>query len=100
MREELYEDKFVLSGFILQALATKKELRNTLETVLMDKFTFAPVENKFEFVRAVEKRIVKIRSTDEITREVLKYFCGSRGPRYIRSTIDLTALLTNRNLLN
>ena len=44
-------------------------------------------------------QIVKIRSTDEITGEVLKHFCGSRGPIYIRSTTDLTALLTNRNLL-
>ena len=65
----------------------------------MDKFAFTPVENKFEFVRAVEKKIVKIRSTDEITAEVLKHFCGSQGPIYIRSTTDLTALLTNQNLL-
>ena len=34
VREELYEDKFVLSGFILHSLATEKELRNTLETAL------------------------------------------------------------------
>ena len=99
VREGLYEDKFVLSGFILHSLATEKEFRNTLETAFMDKFAFTPVENKFEFVRAVEKKIVKIRSTDEITGEVLKHFCGSRGPIYIRSTTDLTALLTNRNLL-
>ena len=99
VREGLYEDKFVLSGFILHSLATEKEFRNTLETAFMDKFAFTPVENKFEFVRAVEKKIVKIRSTDEITGEVLKHFCGSRGPIYIRSTTDLTALLSNRNLL-
>ena len=36
---------------------------------------------------------------DEINGEVLKHFCGSPGPIYIRSTTDLTALLTNRNLL-
>ena len=30
---------------------------------------------------------------------MLKHFCGSRGPMYIRSTTDLTALLTNQNLL-
>ena len=98
--EGLYEEKFLLSEFILHSLATKKQLRNTLEAVFMDKFAFTPVENKFEFVRAVEKKIVKIRSTDEITGEVLKHFCGSRGPIYIRSTTDLTAPLTNRNLLN
>ena len=98
VREGLYEDKFVLSGFILHSLATV-ELGNTPETAFMDKFAFTPVENKFEFVRAVEKKIVKIRSTDEITGEVLKHFCGSRGPIYIRSTTDLTALLSNRNLL-
>ena len=74
-------------------------MRNTLETAFMDKFAFTPVENKFEFVRAVEKKIVKIRSTDEITGEVLKHFCGSRGLIYIRSTTDLTALPTNQNLL-
>ena len=99
MREGLYEDKFVLSGFILHSLATEKEFRNTLETAFMDKFAFTPVENKFEFVRAVEKKIVKIRSTDEITGKVLKHFCGSRGPIYIRSTTDLIALLINLNLL-
>ena len=65
----------------------------------MDRFAFTPVENKFESVRAVEKKIVKIRSTDDITGEVLKHFRGSRGPIYIRSTTDLTALLTNQNLL-
>ena len=99
VHEGLYEDKFVLFGFILHSLATEKELRNTLETALMDKFAFTPVENKFEFVRAVEKKIVKIRSTDEITGEVLRHFCGSRGLIYIRSTTDLTALPTNQNLL-
>ena len=44
-------------------------------------------------------KIVKIRSTDEITVEVLKHFCNSRRPIYIRSTTDLTTLLTNKNLL-
>ena len=99
VREGLYEDKFVLSGFILHSLATEKELKNTLEAAFMDKFAFTPVENKFEFVQAVERKIVKIRSTAEIAVEVLKHFCGSWGPMYIRSTTDLTAPLTNRNLL-
>ena len=53
MRKGLYEDKFVLSGFILYSLATEKEFRNTLETAFMDKFALTPGENKFEFVRAV-----------------------------------------------
>ena len=95
MSEGLYKEKFVLSGFILHSLATEKELRNTLEAAFMNKFAFTPVENKLEFVRAVEKNFVKIRSTNEITGEVLKHFCGSRGAIYIRSTTDLTALLTN-----
>ena len=72
---------------------------NTLEAAFIDKLAFTPVENKFEFVHVIEKKIAKIQSTDEITEEVLKHFCGSRGPIYIRSTTDLTALLTNRNLL-
>ena len=93
--EGLYEDKFVLPGFILHSLVTEKELRNTLEAAFMNKFAFTPVENKLEFVSAVEKNFVKIRSTNEITGEVLKHFCGSRGPIYIRSTTNLTALLTN-----
>ena len=61
----------------------------------MDKFTFTLLENKFEFARAVKKKIVIIRSTDETTGEVLKHFCDSRRPKYIRSTTNLTALLTN-----
>ena len=88
-----------MSSFILHSLANQKELRNTLEAAFTDKFAFTPVENKFEFVRAIEKNIVKIRNTDEINGEVLKHFCGSRGPIYIGSTTDLIALLTNRNLL-
>ena len=88
-----------MSGFTLHSLATERELKNALEAAFMDKFAFTTVENKFGFVRAVEKKIVKIRSTDEITGKVLKHFCGSWGPIYIRSTTDLTSLLTNRNLL-
>ena len=99
-RERLYESKFVLSGFILHFLATEKELRETFEAAFIDKFAFTPHENRFEFVRAVEKKIVKIRSTDGITGEVFKHFCGSLGLIYIRSTTDLTVLLTNNgNLL-
>ena len=71
VREGLYEDKSVLSGFILHSLATEKELRNILEATFMDKFAFTPVENKLEFVRAVEKKIVKIRSTDEIADQYI-----------------------------
>ena len=82
VREGLCEDKSVLSGFILHYLATEKELRNTFEAAFIDKFAFSPVENKFEFAHAVEKKIVKIRSTDEITGEVLKQFCGSRVQIY------------------
>ena len=100
VHEGLYEDKFVLSGFILHSLATEKELKNTLEAAFMDKFAFTPVENKFEFVQAVERKIVKIRSTAEIAVEVLKHFCGSWGPMYIRSTTDLTAPLTIEIFLN
>ena len=74
-------------------------MRNTLEAALIDKFAFTPFENKFEFFCAVEKKIVRMQNTDEITGEVFKHFCGSRGAIYIRSTIDLTALLANRNLL-
>ena len=85
--------------FSLGITSNRKELGNTLEAAFIDKFAFTPVENKFEFVHAIEKKIAKIQSTAEITEEVLKHFCGSRGSIYIRSTTDLTDLLTNRNLL-
>ena len=64
----------MLRGFILHSLATEEELRKTLEPEPIDTFTFKPVENKFEFVHAVEKKIVKIQSTDEITGEALKHY--------------------------
>ena len=83
----------MLSGFILHSLATEKELRKTSEAAFIDKFAFTPQENRFEFVRAVEKQIVKIRSTDGITGEVFKHFCGSQGLIYIRSTTDLTVIM-------
>ena len=85
--------------FSLGITSNQKELGNTLEAPFIDEFAFTPVENKFEFVHTIEKKIVKIRSADEITEEVLTHFYGSQGPIYIRSTTDLTALLTNRNLL-
>ena len=46
VHEELYEDKFVLSGFILHSLATEKELRNTLEAAVSDKFALTPFGNR------------------------------------------------------
>ena len=74
LRKGLYENKFVLFGFILHSLATEKEMRNTLEAAFIDKLAFTPVENKFEFFCAVEKKIVRMQNTDEITGEVFKHF--------------------------
>ena len=40
---------------------------------------------KFNFVRAVEKKIVKIRTVEEITGDFLKHFCRPRDrPVFIR----------------
>ena len=51
---------------------------------------------KFNFVRAVEKKIVKIRTAEEITGELLKHFCGPRDrPIFIRPiSYDLLFLLS------
>ena len=59
VREGLYEDKFVLSGFILHSLATEKELRNTLEAALMDKFAFTPVETNSNLFALLKRRLSK-----------------------------------------
>ena len=52
---------------------------NTLEAAFIDKLAFTPVENKFEFVHVIEKKIAKIQSTDEITEEVLNTFVVPGG---------------------
>ena len=40
---------------------------------------------KFNFVRAVEKKTIEIRTAEEITGELLKHFCGPRDrPIFIR----------------
>ena len=46
---------------------------------------FIPGSPKFNFVPAVEKKIVEIRTAEEITGEWLKHFCGPRDkPIFIR----------------
>ena len=57
---------------------------------------FIPGSPKFNFGRAVEKKIVEIRTAVEITGELLKHFCGPRDrPIFIRHiSYDLSFLLS------
>ena len=57
---------------------------------------FIPGSPKFNFVCAVEKKIVKICAAEEITGELLKHFCRPRDrPIFIRPiSYDLSSLLS------
>ena len=95
-REALYDDGFVISGFKLHSTATEYELVSTIESAFSDRFSFIQNSVKFLFVRAVDKKIVTLRNTEEISGEVLKHLCGPRDrPIYIRATEDLSYLLKN-----
>ena len=61
---------------------------------------FIPGSPKFNFVRAVEKKIVEIRTAEEITGELLKHFCGPRDrPIFIRPiSYDISFLLSAQEL--
>ena len=56
---------------------------------------FIPGSSKFNFASAVEKKIVDIRTAEEITGELLKHFCGRRDRPILISPIsyDLSFLL-------
>ena len=97
-REILYDEGFVISGFKLVSTATESEITHAIERELADKFVNVTNLIKFHFVRAVEKKIVKVRNTQEINGEVLKHLCGLRDkPIYIRATEEMLGLLSNPN---
>ena len=56
---------------------------------------FIPGSSKFNFASAVEKKIVDIRTAEEITGELLKHVCGRRDRPILISPIsyDLSFLL-------
>ena len=78
LRETLFDEDFVISEFKLKSSASEKELTSSIEKVLSDNTAFIPGSPKFNFVWAVEKKIVKIRPAEEITGELLKHFYGPR----------------------
>ena len=96
LRETLLEVGFVISGFKLKSSASQKELTSSIEKVLSDKITFIPSSPKFNFVRAVEKKIVETRTAEEITGELLRHFCGPTSRPIFKRPIsyDLSFLLS------
>ena len=78
-QERLYNDGFVISGFKLNSTATESEISFEIEHELAEKFARIQSSIKFHFVRAVEKKIVRVINNQEINGEVLKDVCGPRG---------------------
>ena len=78
LRETLFDEGFVISGFKLKSSGSEKELTSSIEKAYSDKMTFIPGSPKFSFVLIVEKKIVEIRTAEEINGDFLKYFCGPR----------------------
>ena len=97
-REQLYDDGFVVSGYKLISTASESEIYGEFETAFFDKLRFVEFPTKFDFVRAIEKKIVNMKNIGDITGEILKHICGPRDrPIYIRSNEDITYQLTSRN---
>ena len=98
-RETLYDDGFVISGFKLSSTATESEISLEIERELAEKFAKIKSPSKFHFVRAVEKKIVRVINNQEINGEVLKHVCGPRGdkPIFISATEDMTDMLSNQS---
>ena len=65
--------------FKLKSSASEKKLPSSIEKALSYKMVFIPGSPKFNFLCTVEKKIVKIRTAEEISRELLKDFCGPRN---------------------
>ena len=85
LRETLFDEGFVISGFKLKSSGSEKELTSSIEKAYSDKMTFIPGSPKFSFVLTVEKKIVELRTAEEINGDFLKYFCGPRDrPIFIR----------------
>ena len=78
LRETLFDEGFIISGFKHKSSASEKEFTSSFEKVLSDKMAVIPGSPKFNFARAVERKILEIRTAEEITGELLKHFCGPR----------------------
>ena len=88
-------------GFKLRSSASEKELTSSIEKVLSDKMAFIPGSPKFSSVLAVEKKIVKIRTAEEVTRELWKHFADQQidQPIFIRPiSYDLSFILSASEL--
>ena len=68
----------MISGFKLKSSVSEKDSTSSIEKALSDKMVFIPGSSKFNFVRAVEKKIVEIGTAEEITGELLQHFCEPR----------------------
>ena len=61
---------------------------SSVKKALSDKSPFIPGSPKVNFVGTVEQKIVEIITAEEITGELMKYFCGPRDrPIFIRPFI-------------
>ena len=101
LRETLFDEGFVILGFKLRSSASEKELTSSIEKVLSDKMAFIPGSPKFSSVLAVEKKIVKIRIAEEVTRELWKHFADQQidQPIFIRPiSYDLSFILSASEL--
>ena len=96
LRETLFDEDLVISEFKLKSSVSEKELTSLIEKALSNKMTYILRSPMFIFVRAVEKKIVKIRTAEEIAEELLKHRFGPNvRPIFIRPIFyDLSFLLS------
>jgi len=98
LKEELFESGFAVSGFELNTGDSEKELREKINTVFKDIFSFSDKVFHFEYVRAIEKGVVKVKLDGPMDGRMMYFIAGSRQlPIYIRSKSDFRHFLKSKD---
>eukprot|EP00112_Aurelia_sp_Birch-Aquarium-sp1_P013568 Seg2881.8 transcript_id=Seg2881.8/GoldUCD/mRNA.D3Y31 product="G2/M phase-specific E3 ubiquitin-protein ligase" protein_id=Seg2881.8/GoldUCD/D3Y31 len=89
-RELLFSSGLVLSSFNLNTAENEATIRNKLEEGFKDMLRGISSSRKFEFVRAVERKIVPIKVAGELNGRAIYSIAGQRErPVYIRASEDI-----------
>eukprot|EP00112_Aurelia_sp_Birch-Aquarium-sp1_P025537 Seg8529.2 transcript_id=Seg8529.2/GoldUCD/mRNA.D3Y31 product="G2/M phase-specific E3 ubiquitin-protein ligase" protein_id=Seg8529.2/GoldUCD/D3Y31 len=99
-RESLFTNGFVISSFELHTIETEDIIREKLMNEFKDLFPQTSNVKKFDFVRAVEKKIVPVKKAGEMNGRCIYNVAGQRDrPIYIRALDDLTWVLESKSSL-
>ena len=98
-REDLFLNGFVISGYVLNSSDTEIVIKENLEKEFREIFNCMESVLKFEFVRAVEKKVVTLKTVGEKNGKTIYHVAGCRDrPIYIRAMEDVRYLLSSKEL--